>query len=171
MLGPALAKLLDLSEEEDKSFLLSVKTEDGVVRLGVNTTLGEAGVLDGFILQLQSRKGVQTQSGTSAKAFMRAESGEIFALASNSTLIGRQDAKRGIFVEIDLKPFDIGKSISRRHARLDLKGEKYTLSDLGSVNGTSVNGTRLTPNEPHPLKNGDLIEFGRGVMGLTFNVK
>jgi len=171
VLAPSLAKLLKLSEEEDKSYLLSVKTVDGVVRLGINTTLGEAGVLDGFILQLQRRKGVQIQSETSAKALLQAESGEVFALASNSTLIGRQDAKRGIFVEIDLKPFDLGKSISRRHAKIECKGEKYSLVDLGSVNGTSVNGSRLPANEPYSLKNGDLIEFGRGVMGLTFNLK
>ena len=171
VLAPALAKLLKLSETEDNSYLLSVKTEDGIVRLAMNTTLGEAGVLDGFILQLQRRKEVPVVSETSTKAFLQAESGEVFALASNSSLIGRNDAKRGIIVEIDLRPFDIGKSISRRHAKIVRKGKKYTVTDLGSVNGTSVNGIKLAANEPHSLKNGDLIEFGLGVTGLTFRVK
>jgi hypothetical protein len=171
VLAPALAKLLELSEDEDKSYLLFVKTEDGIVRLAMNTTLGEAGVLDGFILQLQCRKGLPAISETSAEAFLQAESGEVFSLGSASILVGRQDAKRGIFVEIDLKPFDIGKTISRRHAKIEHIGDEYALTDLGSVNGTRVNGDRLPANEPHLLKSGDVIEFGRGVMDLTFRVK
>jgi hypothetical protein len=171
VLAPALAKLLELSEEEDKSYLLAVKTQDGIVRLAMNTTLGQAGILDGFVLQLQRRKGIKAVPKSNAKAFLQAESGEVFSLTTGSTLVGRQDAKRGIFVEIDLKPFDIGKTISRRHAKIECKEEKYELTDLGSVNGTCVNGTRLPANEPLQLKTGDVIEFGRGVMGLTFRMQ
>jgi hypothetical protein len=171
VLAPALAKLLEITKEEDKRYLLAVKTQDGIVRLGMNTTLGQAGVLDGFVLQLQRRKGIKTIPKSSAKAFLQAESGEAFSLTSGSTLVGRQDAKRGIFVEIDLKPFDDKKTISRRHAKIENKAGKHLLTDLGSVNGTNVNGNRLHANEPLQLKNGDVIEFGRGVMGLTFKVK
>jgi pSer/pThr/pTyr-binding forkhead associated (FHA) protein len=55
--------------------------------------------------------------------------------------------------------------ISRRHARIDFDGGRYLLEDLGSTNGTYLNGRRLT--EPAPLKNGDVVEFGESI-SLTF---
>ena len=55
--------------------------------------------------------------------------------------------------------------ISRRHARVDFDGVQYTLEDLGSTNGSYVNGRRLS--EPTPLKNGDVIEFGESI-SFTF---
>lgn len=51
--------------------------------------------------------------------------------------------------------------ISRRHARLSLQGGKYVLEDLGSTNGTFVNGQRL--GSPHVLRPGDVISFGEQI--------
>jgi adenylate cyclase len=48
---------------------------------------------------------------------------------------------------------------SRNHAEIRLVGGRYRLSDLGSVNGTWVNGRRLTA--PKDLDNGDQIRIGR----------
>jgi hypothetical protein len=45
--------------------------------------------------------------------------------------------------------------ISRRHSRLTRQGNSYLLEDLGSTNGTFVNGSRVTT--PVLLANGDLI--------------
>jgi len=47
---------------------------------------------------------------------------------------------------------------SRRHARIDRSGDKFVLHDLGSMNGTFVNGARLLGNKP--LKDGDVISIG-----------
>lgn len=58
-----------------------------------------------------------------------------------------------------------GQLISRRHARIRREGHCYTLEDLGSHNGTSVNGQRL--NGPRALHDGDCIEIG-GVRRLFF---
>jgi len=49
-------------------------------------------------------------------------------------------------------------TVSRRHATITRKGDGFELADLGSTNGTSVNGRRLT--EPVALKPGDEIKFG-----------
>jgi predicted component of type VI protein secretion system len=51
--------------------------------------------------------------------------------------------------------------ISRRHAKFTLQGNNYVLEDLGSTNGTFVDGQRLMG--PHPLQSGDLILFGENV--------
>ena len=49
-------------------------------------------------------------------------------------------------------------SISRRHARITVRGDEATLEDLDSKNGTFVGETRLT--EPAPLSDGDSIRLG-----------
>lgn len=48
--------------------------------------------------------------------------------------------------------------LSRQHARIDVFGDFFTISDLGSSNGTEVNGAIL--REPVVLKNQDRISFG-----------
>ncbi|MDE7297742.1 MAG: FHA domain-containing protein [Lachnospiraceae bacterium] len=68
-------------------------------------------------------------------------------------------------------PFELGKEkrgrgyaftdsvISRQHARLVRGNGGYYISDLGSLNGTTVNGERLTPNIRRELVAGDVIGF------------
>lgn len=51
--------------------------------------------------------------------------------------------------------------MSRRHSRLYIQGNSYVVEDLGSTNGTSVNGQRLMG--PYPLRPGELITFGEHV--------
>ncbi len=55
--------------------------------------------------------------------------------------------------------------ISRQHARLTRRGGMMVLEDLGSTNGTFVNGVRLSG--PHTLTNGDVVGLGDAVT-LTF---
>lgn len=52
--------------------------------------------------------------------------------------------------------------VSRRHARLQFQGGKYVLEDLGSTNGTHVNGQRII--SPYVLKPGDVVSFGEGIV-------
>jgi pSer/pThr/pTyr-binding forkhead associated (FHA) protein len=49
------------------------------------------------------------------------------------------------------------KSVSRRHCVLALRGDRVWVEDLGSRNGTSLNGERLTG--PRPLAHGDVLEL------------
>jgi hypothetical protein len=51
--------------------------------------------------------------------------------------------------------------VSRRHARIGWARQAFTIEDLGSTNGTSVNGARLAANVAHPLKPGDVVRLGR----------
>ncbi len=55
-------------------------------------------------------------------------------------------------------------SVSRAHAEVAKVGAGYVVRDLGSANGTTVNGQ---PIEEHPLKPGDSIRFG--VIELTYS--
>ncbi|NMB55562.1 MAG: FHA domain-containing protein [Leptolinea sp.] len=50
------------------------------------------------------------------------------------------------------------EKVSRRHARLYSEGDQYVVEDLGSTNGTFINGARLSG--PHLLRVGEQITFG-----------
>jgi pSer/pThr/pTyr-binding forkhead associated (FHA) protein len=52
--------------------------------------------------------------------------------------------------------------VSRKHVRLTLKNNGYVVEDLGSTNGTFVNGQRIS--NPTVLKMGDLVAFGENVV-------
>ena len=58
------------------------------------------------------------------------------------------------------------QQISRRHARLSVTANEVVIEDLGSANGTCVNGKRITGR--HPLANGDVVQFGD--FGLTVRI-
>jgi predicted component of type VI protein secretion system len=56
-------------------------------------------------------------------------------------------------------------SVSSRHAELSASGAGYRIKDLGSTNGSRVNGRVLTPGEGFNLNPGDQIVLG-SVLGL-----
>ena len=49
-------------------------------------------------------------------------------------------------------------SVSRHHARIDVRGDDATVEDLGSKNGTFVNGRPV--QRVTPLKDGDEVRIG-----------
>jgi CRP-like cAMP-binding protein len=90
-------------------------------------------------------------------------SGMVFPLADNrETTIGRIDPVTGIHPDIDLTAVDGKRSISRRHARIrrDEDGGYVVLEDVAAMNGTFVNGVRLTTGRAFPLRPGDTVVFG-----------
>lgn len=54
--------------------------------------------------------------------------------------------------------------VSQVHARVFRRGDEYWVEDLGSTNGTLVNGRKLTG--PAPLRRGDRLQVGRTVLEL-----
>ena len=56
--------------------------------------------------------------------------------------------------------------VSREHAEFSVSADSVIVQDLGSRNGTEVNGKRLAANQPQLLKTGDLIKVGT----LTFAI-
>ncbi len=78
--------------------------------------------------------------------------GRVVDLTQAEITIGR-DASASLQIE--------DRALSRAHARLARNGSGYTLQDLGSTNGTYVNGTVLSG--VYALQNGDLISLGEAV--------
>lgn len=78
--------------------------------------------------------------------------GKIYFLDKSELFIGR-DLNNDVVIN--------DPEVSRRHARLFLQGPSFVLEDLGSTNGTQVNGQRLMA--PHILRPGEMIIFGEHV--------
>ncbi|MGO8673534.1 MAG: FHA domain-containing protein [Capsulimonadaceae bacterium] len=79
------------------------------------------------------------------------ETGRKHRLHTGESTVGREAA------DITLPD----KTVSRLHARLQSGEDKVViLEDLGSTNGTQVNGERMTPHTPRTLVDGDTVRFG-----------
>ena len=85
-----------------------------------------------------------------------------FPPGKSEILLGREDPVSNVFPDIDLTPHggDEG-GVSRRHARIFAQGNQLFIEDLNSTNYTYVNQQKLTPGQPHPLKDGDEIRLGK----------
>jgi CRP-like cAMP-binding protein len=85
-----------------------------------------------------------------------------FRLATGpETTIGRRDPVTGIDPDIDLTPVDVQRSISRRHAKIYRRdGKFFAAEEIGTMNGTFVNGVRLETGVPLEIKAGDEVRFG-----------
>jgi predicted component of type VI protein secretion system len=79
--------------------------------------------------------------------------GAAFTLEGDQITIGRDSVNEIVINDAE---------ISRRHARLTFQGGKYVLEDLGSTNGTFVNGQRLAG--PRVLKAGEVVSFGEQIV-------
>jgi predicted component of type VI protein secretion system len=84
--------------------------------------------------------------------------GAAYTLEGDQLMIGRDSTNEIVINDAE---------VSRRHARLTFQGGKYVLEDLGSTNGTFVNGQRLAG--PRVLKAGEVVSFGEQIV-LVFEV-
>src|SRR5258706_5424136 len=106
--------------------------------------------------------------GRYSSILLRMRSGETVVLDSAEEItLGRADAESGTKPGIDLTPYGAQEhGVSRTHGVLKRGDETLVLVDLGSVNGTHLNGQRLIPNQPRVVRDGDEVRLGM----LTFNI-
>lgn len=85
------------------------------------------------------------------------------------TILGRRDPSTGMMPDVDLTTYaGYRLGVSRKHAVIQLKQKRLEIYDLGSSNGTFVNGARLEPHKPVVLRDGDEITLGKMVMRALF---
>jgi pSer/pThr/pTyr-binding forkhead associated (FHA) protein len=91
------------------------------------------------------------------------DTGQVLSLAErNEFTLGRISEGQPIMPDIDFSPYQAYASgVSRLHAVIKRDASRILLMDLGSANGTYVNGKRLLPNAEHILVNGDVIALGK----------
>jgi pSer/pThr/pTyr-binding forkhead associated (FHA) protein len=82
-------------------------------------------------------------------------------LKEGENRVGAKSVGEGVDPEVDLSAVEPAgqKVVSRRHAILRVEAGRVTLVDLGSTNGTTVDGQRLPPNVPKAVDGGSRISF------------
>jgi hypothetical protein len=91
------------------------------------------------------------------------ESGQILHLAGRSEFtMGRVAEGQPILPDVDLSPFEAyAQGVSRLHSALKIINGRVVITDLGSSNGTRVNGQKIMPHIDYPLNHGDVIALGK----------
>jgi DNA-binding winged helix-turn-helix (wHTH) protein len=114
----------------------------------------------GYALAVTSRHDMAASDAAGADARSRhwlVADGRTFPLVAGDNDIGR-DPSSGVWLD--------SGSVSRRHARIMVSPDVAHLEDLGSKNGTKVNGTALA--EPRALRDGDRVLIG--TVALTYRM-
>ncbi|NOZ07081.1 MAG: FHA domain-containing protein [Chloroflexi bacterium] len=91
---------------------------------------------------------------------------------TDEIVIGRKDTDTGVRPDVDLGILgDSGLSVSRTHARIRRVGTTVQIEDLGSTNGTWLQGKRLPAHNPLALEEGKGYEVIVGTVHLTLSVQ
>ena len=83
------------------------------------------------------------------------EEGQSFDIDRDALFVGRSSEN-----EIQMKD----KAVSRRHLKIQRRGQSFFITDLNSRNGTYVNGERITSGVEHEIVEGDAITVGMSVV-------
>jgi len=76
--------------------------------------------------------------------------------------LGRTVEGQPILPDVDLSPFDaFSLGVSRLHAAIRIVNSEVVVTDLGSSNGTRVNGQKIVPHVDYPINHGDIIAIGK----------
>jgi CRP-like cAMP-binding protein len=123
------------------------------------------------MVEMPSPQEPMAAAAPAAQRLVHEKSGIEFHFSSGpETTIGRRDPVTGIHPDIDLTPADTQRSISRRHAKIYRRGGKFFLAEeIGTMNGTFINGVRLETGVPTEMTPGDEVRFG--LISLRFTAE
>ncbi len=133
--------------------VVSMPVGHGTSLLGANAVAADAGVAE-------APPPGTTGAGTLTIGF---PNGQSFTLSGDLADVGRADVAQNWRPALDVIPFGGGApdlGVSRHHARLSHDGDAYHVTDVGSTNGTYVNGQNVGQNQPALLHDGDTLSFG-----------
>jgi pSer/pThr/pTyr-binding forkhead associated (FHA) protein len=90
-------------------------------------------------------------------------SGQVLHLAGRTEFtLGRVAEGQPILPDVDLSVYEAySQGVSRLHAALKFVNQRVVITDLGSANGTRVNGQKIMPHIDYPLNHGDMIALGK----------
>jgi pSer/pThr/pTyr-binding forkhead associated (FHA) protein len=85
----------------------------------------------------------------------------LLQVQGSSTVLGRVDRERGYHPDVDPTMYKaLEQGISGLHAAVEHTEEGLRIVDLGSTNGTYVNGRRVLAEQAHMLRDGDEVRLG-----------
>jgi len=91
------------------------------------------------------------------------DTGQVLSLSERREYtLGRISEGQPIMPDIDLSAYQAySNGVSRMHALIKHDGLRIVIMDLGSANGTYINGKRLAASVEQSLNHGDVIALGK----------
>ncbi|MGJ3240429.1 MAG: FHA domain-containing protein [Anaerolineae bacterium] len=109
------------------------------------------------------------KEGSSIVIHVRDSDNPVTVEPAKRVIFGRSDQNSTVKPDVDFAPYGaIEKGVSRQHAALEVNEDTLMLLDVGSSNGTYLNGQRLLPNQPRVLRDGDEVRLGKLVAHIYF---
>ena len=140
----------DLRHQEPISVILKVDNAIKVGSFSITNEIEREIMTDaGAVAKVSDVAEPMNSSPRLVEAALVLQSGERITLDTDSLKIGRQASCRIVFND---------SNVSREHAQLRRSVDGWKLLDLGSTNGTKINGVKIT--EEQLLVNGDELGFG-----------
>ena len=150
-----------LAAGQKKSVSDGLELRFGVVRVTINIPAPPGGEV--LALPMPKETGGRTRLPIAAlnapagmesvAARLLSAEGEDYTLSSETVTVGRRPDNS---IVITGDPY-----VSGSHAQLVYENAKFKLFDVGSTNGTRLNGRKLLPHAPQVLSDGDEIVFGQ----------
>lgn len=117
----------------------------------------------------QAEETVRVAASSGPTGMLTLPSGRQVSLLAQEAVVGRSNPDGSQQVEVDMTAEPERATVSRRHARITRAGADFELEDLNSANQTKLNNQPLAPGRRYPLRNGDVVEFGR--VRCTFHMQ
>ena len=95
-------------------------------------------------------------------------SGETMSVPQRKeTTLGRASEGQPIVPDVDLTPYKAYEAgVSRMHASIKIIENQVMVIDLGSSNGTRINGKKIAPHTPAIVHHGDILSLGKFKMQI-----
>jgi pSer/pThr/pTyr-binding forkhead associated (FHA) protein len=109
-----------------------------------------------------TRKVIQKQKDPNISLHL-VESGKVIHLSDKKDFtLGRAVEGQSILPDVDLSPYEaFSQGVSRMHVSLRIMNGDVYVMDLGSSNGTKINGQKIVSHVEYSIHHGDLITLGK----------
>ena len=106
----------------------------------------------------------QSNHAGEARIFLKMiDNGQVVPLEGGDEFtLGRVSGNQPILPDLDLTPHRAYEGgVSRLHATIKITADGVMVTDLGSANGTRLNGKKITAHQPYSLKHEDVLSLGK----------
>jgi hypothetical protein len=95
---------------------------------------------------------------------------KVYLKTEGHIVLGRPDKEKNWTPSLDLTPFGAAeKGVSRKHVDLFFEADQVFVLELGSANGTRLNGVNVQTGAARPVRHGDLLQLGNLRIRIYFD--
>lgn len=138
----------------------SVQSEGTALHENTSDLDPSTNMLTGDILEQEGDESLATTFHRHGVRLLHRPTSVFYDLPLLSSPISIGKRSEAFVPDLDFRDLPEAEFISRNHAQISFSPQKFYIEDLGSKNGTMLNGVPLPPEQPQTLTFGDHICFG-----------